>query len=67
MTNFPIGLARSFSAGALLQAIGWPTFDMLLLPRLAITALASNRLGHRQRRHLEPTVAESPLREGAPS
>lgn len=40
MTIFVVGLACSFSAGALLQAFGWEKLNLLLLPWLALAALA---------------------------
>ncbi len=40
MTIFAVGLACSLSAGALLQALGWQTLNMLLLPWLGAAALA---------------------------
>lgn len=40
MTIFAVGLACSFSAGALLQLVGWQTLNLLLLPWMACTALA---------------------------
>jgi predicted MFS family arabinose efflux permease len=54
MTIFAIGLACSFSAGALLQALGWQALNMLLLPWLALAALSLIWLGRRRQRHLEP-------------
>lgn len=40
MTIFAVGLVCSFSAGWLLQAFGWQTLNTLLLPWLALAALA---------------------------
>ncbi len=49
MTIFAVGLACSFSAGALHQAFGWQTLNLLLLPWMTITALSLVWLGfHRQ-------------------
>lgn len=50
MTIFAVGLACSFSAAALLQAFGWQTLNLLLLPWLAFAALALSWLGWRERR-----------------
>lgn len=58
MTIFAVGLACSFSAGALLQFLGWQTLNMLLLPWMGAAALALIWLGWRQRRHLEPALAD---------
>lgn len=49
MTIFVVGLACSFSAGALLQAFGWQGMNVLLLPWLALAAAALLWLGYRQR------------------
>ncbi len=48
MTIFVVGLACSFSAGALLQTFGWQTLNTLLLPWLASAAFALLGLGYRQ-------------------
>lgn len=40
MTVFVVGLICSFSAGVLLDMIGWKTMNLALLPWLAITALS---------------------------
>ncbi|MBN9077925.1 MAG: MFS transporter [Rhizobiales bacterium] len=45
MTIFIVGLACSFSAGALLQTFGWQTLNALLLPWLALAALSLMWLG----------------------
>lgn len=45
MTIFAVGLASSFSAGGLLQAFGWQTLNGLMLPWLALAALAILWLG----------------------
>ncbi len=58
MTIFAVGLACSFSAAALLQAFGWQTLNVLLLPWLAAAALSLLWLGWRQRRHLGPALAD---------
>lgn len=57
MTVFAVGLAASFSAGALLQTFGWQTLNVLLLPWLALAALALLWLGWR-RRHSELELAK---------
>jgi MFS family permease len=53
MTIFVVGLASSFSAGALLQIFGWQALNMLLLPWMAAAALALAWLGLRQRKALK--------------
>jgi MFS family permease len=58
MTIFAVGLACSFSAGALLQAFGWQILNVLLLPWLMIAALSLFWLGWRRRRH-ERSPAEA--------
>jgi len=40
MSIFVVGLLSSLSAGALLQAVGWQTLNLLLLPWLLAAALA---------------------------
>jgi len=54
MAIFAVGLACSFSAGALLQAFGWQMLNVLLLPWMALAALSLCWLGWRQRRRLVP-------------
>ncbi len=49
MTVFIVGLACSFSAGALLQAFGWQMLNALLLPWLALAALSLLWLGWKRR------------------
>jgi MFS family permease len=49
MTIFAVGLACSLSAGALLQALGWQTLNLVLLPWLGLAALSLLWLGWRQR------------------
>lgn len=57
MTIFAVGLACSLGAGALLQAVGCQTLNMLL-PWLAIAALALVWLGFsRRRRAPQPVTA----------
>jgi len=56
MSIFAVGLACSFSAGALLQFFGWQTLNMLLLPWLGAAALALAWLGWRQRRTIKATA-----------
>jgi predicted MFS family arabinose efflux permease len=53
MTIFVVGLICSLSAGALLQAVGWQTLNLLLLPWLGLTALVLIWFGYRQRRNVE--------------
>ncbi|HEU0199447.1 MAG TPA: MFS transporter [Burkholderiaceae bacterium] len=48
MTIFAVGLAGSLSAAALLQSVGWQVLNLLLLPWLAIAALALIWLGYRR-------------------
>ncbi|MBA8838946.1 MFS transporter [Ochrobactrum sp. RH2CCR150] len=50
MTIFAVGLACSFSAGALLQVLGWQTLSLVLLPWMAAAALALLWLGWKRRR-----------------
>lgn len=52
MTVFIVGLACSFSAGALLQTFGWHTLNVLLLPWLVIAAIALLWIGWKRRRTL---------------
>ena len=56
MTIFAVGLACSFSAGAILQFFGWQTLNMLLLPWMAAAALSLAWLGWRKRRALHAAV-----------
>lgn len=57
MTIFAVGLACSFSAGALLEALGWQTLNLMLLPWLALAAAALIWLGYNQRRQSNLAVA----------
>jgi MFS family permease len=50
MTIFAVGLACSFSAGGLLEALGWQTLNAILLPWLAIAALVLIWFGARTER-----------------
>jgi MFS family permease len=50
MTIFAVGLACSFSAGGLLEALGWQTLNAMLLPWLAIAALLLIWFGARTER-----------------
>lgn len=50
MTIFAVGLACSFGAAALLQALGWQLLNVLLLPWLALAAAALLWLGASRRR-----------------
>ena len=56
MTIFFVGLACSFSAGGLLDAMGWQKMNLALLPWLLMAVAALSWLGLRQRR---TAVAES--------
>lgn len=40
MTIFAVGLSCSFSAGGLLQGLGWQTMNLVLIPWLVMAALA---------------------------
>lgn len=57
MTIFAVGLACSFSAGALLQFFGWQMLNLLLLPWMGAAALALVWLGWRQRRSMKVAAA----------
>lgn len=57
MTIFAVGLACSFSAGGLLQAFGWQTLNLLLLPWMALAALSLLWLGWRRHR-LAPALVD---------
>lgn len=59
MTIFAVGLACSFSAGAIHQMLGWQMLNMLLLPWLLLAALSLVWLGQR-RRGLMPRDAAHP-------
>lgn len=48
MTIFVVGLACSFSAGAMLQALGWQLLNVVLLPWLAVAAASLIWLAFRQ-------------------
>jgi MFS family permease len=50
MTIFAVGLACSLGAAALLQVVGWQVMNLLLLPWLALAALALLWLGQKRRR-----------------
>jgi len=56
MTIFAVGLACSLGAGALLQALGWQTLNLLLLPWLGLAALSLLWLGTRRSR-IQPALA----------
>ncbi|MFD1943474.1 MFS transporter [Paradevosia shaoguanensis] len=49
LTVFLVGLAASLSAGMLQNTLGWQNLNMILLPWLAVAALAILALGWRQR------------------
>lgn len=50
MTIFAVGLACSFSAGGLLEILGWQKMNLVLLPWLLLAAAALAWLGVRQQR-----------------
>ena len=50
MTIFAVGVASSFGAGGLLQALGWQMLNAVLLPWLALAAAAILWLGYSRRR-----------------
>lgn len=54
MTIFVIGLACSFGAGALLQALGWQRLNLVLLPWLVLAALSLGWFGLQQRTQQQP-------------
>lgn len=58
MTIFVVGLACSFSAGALLERFGWETMNLALIPWLVLAALALTWLGLRRRRSVPQAAAE---------
>ncbi|MCZ2415008.1 MAG: MFS transporter, partial [Burkholderiales bacterium] len=49
MTIFVVGLAGSFAAGGMLEALGWETMNLVLVPWLALAAASLAWLGMRQR------------------
>jgi MFS family permease len=53
MTIFATGLACSFGAGALQQALGWQTLNLILLPWLLLAAVSLVWLGYRQRKVMQ--------------
>lgn len=57
MTIFAVGLACSFGAGGLLQALGWQTMNLVLIPWLVLAALSLLWLGMRQRSKAEKVGA----------
>jgi MFS family permease len=56
VTIFATGLACSFGAGALQQALGWQTLNVVLLPWLLLAAVSLVWLGYRQRKSLQPAA-----------
>ncbi|WP_296739034.1 MFS transporter [Mesorhizobium sp.] len=58
MTIFAVGLACSFSAGALLEALGWQTLNLILLPWLAAATAVLLWFGQRSRRTASAVPAE---------
>lgn len=67
MTIFIVGLACSFGAGGLLEAVGWQTLNGLLLPWLAIAALVLLWFSFRTSGGARPAPDLSPasIRKGA--
>lgn len=57
MTIFAVGLACSFGAAGLLQHFAWQTLNVMLLPWLALAALALVWLEYRQRRRNCPSAS----------
>ncbi|HMO47339.1 MAG TPA: MFS transporter [Rubrivivax sp.] len=62
MTIFAIGLACSFSAGGLLQALGWQRMNLVLLPWLALAAASLAWLGLKR----QPRPPQQAAAPGAP-
>lgn len=58
MSIFAVGLACSLGAAALLQAFGWQALNLLLLPWLAVAAMALLWLGYRRRRTVVQALAD---------
>jgi MFS family permease len=58
MSIFVVGLVCSLGAAALLQAFGWQALNLLLLPWLAVAALALLWLGYRRRRSVAAALAD---------
>lgn len=54
MTIFAVGLACSFSAGGMLEALGWQRMNLVLLPWLILAALSLAWLGLKQQAQLKP-------------
>jgi len=59
MSIFVVSLAASLSAGALQQAVGWQTLNLLLLPWLGLAALAIVWLALARRRRAKRLAAAS--------
>lgn len=57
MTIFAVGLASSFGAGGLLSTFGWQTLNGLMLPWLALAAMAILWLGMKGRDAGQPRAA----------
>ncbi|MDX4953627.1 MFS transporter [Delftia acidovorans] len=53
MTIFAVGLVCSFSAGGLLEALGWQRMNVLLLPWLVLAALSLGWFGLKQKAPLK--------------
>lgn len=58
MTIFIVGLTSSFSAAALLDLLGWQLLNVVLLPWLALAAMAIVVLAIRDRRALVASTAD---------
>lgn len=58
MSIFVVGLACSLGAAMLLQAFGWQTLNLLLLPWLTVAALALLWLGYRRRGSVATALAD---------
>lgn len=57
MTIFAVGLACSFSAGGMLEALGWQRLNLVLLPWLVLAALSIGWHGLRQQTRLQQEKA----------
>jgi len=57
MTIFAIGLACSFNAGGLLEALGWQRMNLAMLPWLVLAALSLGWLGLKQQARLQQEKA----------
>lgn len=57
MSIFVVGLTCSFSAGGLLEALGWQTMNLVLIPWLALAAASLAWLGAKQHSKLAAQAA----------